>query len=336
MPTSRVDMFIVWRIFQRRTESLSAEFNLETKYYYYPWENKTKLHKAGSYILKTANTLKDLVHFKPSVVFVQLPPTPVLYIVYVYCKLAKCKLVADCHNAMIYSKWFHWPLAKILLRKVDALLVHNEDVEHYASQYGLNAITLRDPLPTLMDTVDVSRCAQYPFTKDSYVIVPWSFAPDEPIDELIQAAQQLPHIKFVMTWFVERLPQRMRDRMPPNLVLTGYLEDRDFNTIFSQAFAAIVLTKREGTQPSGASEAIALHVPLIVSDLKTTRKLYEDMPIYIENTVEGIKSGVTIALEEHGLQKTKIQAFKDNFSRQLEEEIADVARLLDIQNQDKP
>ena len=120
-------------------------------------------------------------------------------------------------------------------------------------------------------------------------------------------------IYFVMTWFPDRLPQKIRNKIPPNLILTGYLEDKDFNTIFSKAFAAIVLTTREGTQPSGASEAIALGIPLIVSDLKTTRKLYGDMPVYADNTVEGIQNGVRKALDQQDLYKSKIVSFKDEF-----------------------
>jgi len=330
MPSSNAGVFIVWRIFQRRTESLAAQFNLSVKYYYCPWEEKSKLHKAWSYVFKTASTIKDLIHNKPSIVFIQLPPTPVLYIVSAYCKLTNCKLVADCHNAMIYSKWLSWPFAKPLLRKATALLVHNEDVEQYAKKFKLQAITLRDPLPDLTNEVDRDLRTRYSFMQSNYVIAPWCFAPDEPIIELIQAAESMPQVYFVMTWFSEKLPLRTRKTLPPNLVLTGYLNDKDFNTLFSQATAALVLTTREGTQPSGASEAIALGVPLIVSDLKTTRKLYENMPIYIDNTANGIRDGVQKALDEQHARKASIMAFKEIFDSRLEKEIVDVKSLLDL------
>lgn len=324
MSSSRTGLFIVWRIFQRRSDSLAACFNLEVKYYYSPWEEKSRLHKAWSYVFKTAGTLRDLFSLKPAVVFIQLPPTPVLYIAAAYCALANCKLVADCHNAMIYSRWLNWPFAKQLLRSADALLVHNEDVEEYAKGFHINAITLRDPLPRLTSTVDTSLNSRYDFTRQPYIIVPWSFSPDEPIDELIQAAASMPEINFVMTWFAERLPQEVRNSLPSNLVLTGYLDDTDFNAIFSQATAALVLTTREGTQPSAASEAIVLGVPLIVSDLKTTRRLYQDMPVYIKNTAEGISTGVRTAFEQREKLEKTIESFKSGFSERLEKEIFEV------------
>ena len=99
---------------------------------------------------------------------------------------------------------------------------------------------------------------------------------------------------------------------------------------FSQASAALVLTTREGTQPSAASEAIVLGIPLIVSDLNTTRKLYEDMPIYVQNDAPGIRDGISKALAEHDQQKAKITAFKRTFHDRLELEINDVKSLLGV------
>lgn len=330
MSSSNAGVFIVWRIFQRRSESLARVFNLEVNYYYCSWEEKSKFHKMLSYVFKTVRTIKKISSSKPSVIFIQLPPTPVLYIAIVYCKLVGCKLVADCHNAMIYSRWCKWPLAKSLLREADILLVHNKDVEIYAKQFRLNAITLRDPLPVLTTSYDLNPCKRYGLECNHYIIVPWSFSADEPIEELIQAAVLMPDVHFVMTWFKERLHNDIKNSLPPNLILTGYLDDNDFNSLFSLSTAALVLTTREGTQPSAASEAIVLGVPLIVSDLKTTRQLYEDMPLYTTNTAEGIRNTVQEAINAHSRHKAKILQFRDKFSKQLDKEITEVKSSLGL------
>ena len=330
MSSSKTGLFVAWRVFQRRTESLADKFNLHTEYYYYPWEEKSKLHKAWSYIYKTIGTISDLVRIRPQIIFLQLPPTPALYIVAAYCRLSGCKFVADCHNAMIYSRWLAWPFAKSLLRKADALLVHNEDVEHYAKKLNLDTITLRDPLPDLSNSTTSKFLVQYDLKQGTYVIVPWSFSADEPIRELVQAAKLMPQTKFVMTWFAEKMPDNIRDNLPANLILTGYLDEKAFNTVFSHAGAALVLTTREGTQPSGASEAIVLGVPLIISDMKTTRKLYEDMPVYVENSTHGIMYGVRKALKDHDELIAKILLFGEKYSEHLENEIEGVKISLGI------
>jgi glycosyltransferase involved in cell wall biosynthesis len=273
----------------------------------------------------------DLIGINPNITFIQLPPTPVLYIVALYCKVSGSKYVADCHNAMLYSsKWFKWPLTKRLLRKADAILVHNEDVRDFAKSLGLTATILRDPLPDIIDDCDINVLEKYGLEQSTYVIVPWSFAPDEPIIELIQVARLMPKIKFVMTWFPERLPLDTRDSMPTNLILTGYLHEKVYNCVFSQAGMALVLTTREGTQPSGASEAIALSVPLIVSDLETTRKLYDDAPIYVDNTVESINTGIVKAFDQRDKFVAQIQTLKNRYGEDINNEIAEVKTLLGL------
>ena len=145
MVTKQNGIYITWGIFQRRTESLASNLNLHKLYYYYTWEDRSKLHKLCSYFLKSINLVADLIGIKPNITFIQLPPTPVLYIVALYCKVSGNKYVADCHNAMLYSsKWFKWPLTKRLLRKADAILVHNEDVRDFAKSLGLTATILRE------------------------------------------------------------------------------------------------------------------------------------------------------------------------------------------------
>ena len=330
MSSSKRGLFVAWRIFQRRNISVANKFGLEPRFYYRTWEEKSRVHKASSYIFKSLNMLRDLIKFHPDVIFLQLPPVPVLYIVALFCRLTGCRYVADCHNVMIYSKWLNWPFAKTLLNAADALLVHNEDVSIYARQLGLNTITLRDPLPDLKRTTDPDLLAKYGLKKDAYVIVPWSFASDEPILELFQAAKAMPETKYVMTWFAEKLPVELREILPANLILTGYLDDNAFNAIFSDAGVALVLTTREGTQPSSASEAISLEIPLIVSDLDTTRKLYKNTPVYIENTTQGILTGVAQAFHEQEQRITAIRAFGKAYGRDLDEEIDSVKNLLGL------
>jgi len=330
MSTQKKGLFVAWRIFQRRNTSVARKFDLETRYYYCDWEEKSRVHKIVSYLFKSVNMWRDLIHRKPEIIFLQLPPVPVLYMVALYCRLAGRRYVADCHNIMIYSRWLNWPFAKSLLRSADAMLVHNEDVAVWAKQLGFNPITLRDPLPDLNNSDDPELLAKHGLQRGDYVIVPWSFASDEPISELFQAASSLPERKFVMTWFAEKLPQELRDVLPHNLILTGYLDDSSFNAIFSQAGAALVLTTREGTQPSAASEAISLGIPLIISDLETTRKLYKDMPVYIENTASAIQAGVLLALKEREQYIAAMRVFNEEYSRSLEDEIGNVKSLLGL------
>ena len=48
---------MVWKIYQRRVESLADELDLVIYHYHYKWEERSKLLKAASYLLKFINTL---------------------------------------------------------------------------------------------------------------------------------------------------------------------------------------------------------------------------------------------------------------------------------------
>lgn len=314
-------LFQVWKVYQRRAESLSHYFNMDIAYYHYPWEEKSKIFKAASYILKSINTVLDLLKYRPKLVFIQLPPTPALYLVGLYARLTRTPYVADCHNAMLLDWWIRWPFAKYLLKKATAVLVHNQDVCDYARRFGIDAMVVRDPLPQRGAFRPTGVLKKFDLNLREYVIVPWNLASDEPMAEFIDAVRMLPNIKFAMTWFTERLPEELGHNLPENLVFTGFLHVDEFNDLFVNAGAAISLTTQKGTQPSAAAEAIAFGVPIILSDAETARLLYKDVPVYVENNPQSIANGITEIFTYLSKYTDKVVAFKASFERELEVEV---------------
>jgi hypothetical protein len=325
------NIFIVWNSFQRRAQSLGRLLNIEVRYYHYLWEEKGFFQKACSYLLKSVYTTIDLIRNKPNFIFIQLAPTPLLYIASVYCLLTRSKCIADCHNTMLYdSHWIKWPFARLLLSRCYLVLVHNQDVKRKANDLGISASVLRDPLPNLRVNPYLKSNRRLPDLDEKYVIVPGSMSVDEPIEELFIAAREFEKIKFYLTWYIEKVPENLRLVSPKNIHYTGFLNESDFNQLYANATAAIVLTTREGTQPSGASEAIALEVPLVISDIQTTRKLYKNSAIYVKNESHSIKCGIRKALENKLIFSSKIAGLKGDFMKESEEQITEVRRLLTV------
>ena len=100
------------------------------------------------------------------------------------------------------------------------------------------------------------------------------------------------------------------------------------NALFANANAAIVLTTREGTQPSGASEAIALGVPIILSEIRTTKRLYMDAPVFVKNEPESIAAGICIALENGEQLSAKISGLRENLANDVSAQVDAVKRLM--------
>ncbi len=112
MKLSDKALFQVWKIYQRRAESIGHYFNVDIEYYHCSWEEKSKIHKVISYLFKSIMTVRDLVRYRPKLIFLQLPPTPALYIVGVYGVLTKTPYVTDCHNAMFMGGGYAGHLQK--------------------------------------------------------------------------------------------------------------------------------------------------------------------------------------------------------------------------------
>ena len=321
MKTRSVVLFQVWKIYQRRAESIAHSLEASIHYYHYQWEEKSKLTKAISYTLKSLNTLKDLIRIRPKTIIIQLPPTPALYVAGVYGLLTGTPYIADCHNAMILRWWLRWPFAKVLLRNASAVLVHNEDARSYAAQKGIGAMVMRDPLPKDQCIPDTRVTNRFELKDNEYVIVPWNLQPDEPISEFIEAVRLLPNIKFAMTWFTERMPKELMSDLPENLVFTGYLGIDEFNDLFKKSGAAISLTTQRGIQPSAAAEAISFGVPIILSDTETARLLYKDVPVYVRNEPQSIAQGVLEVFQRWDQYVTKVAQFKRILNAEMEDEL---------------
>jgi glycosyltransferase involved in cell wall biosynthesis len=317
-------VFIVWKKYQRRVEVLAPILDLEIHYFHYSWEEKSKIFKALSFILKFVDTLKCLFQKKPSIVFLQFPPTPALYCVALYSWIRGTRYVSDCHLGIMNARWLKWLYAKKLLTK-GKVIVHNDHlIEQAITSINVRPYVVRDGIAKRQsgDLIKSALLKDLGLAPNKYVIIPWGISSDEPITEVIEAARLLPDITFVMTWYYEKISSTIRNNLPSNLLLTGYLRIDDFNLLFANSGVALVLTKLEATQLSGMQEAMAFEIPAVVTDLKTTRYLYKAYPVYVRNDPESIADGVTFALKnkhvlEEKMKKLRIETEKE-FSDQIE------------------
>ena len=324
--------YVAWKKFQRRVDSLAPELGTVVHYYHFSWEERSPVHKLASYAVKFVATFHDLLRQRPARVFVQVAPTPALYAVAAYAYLFRASYVADCHNSMIYGHWRRWPFAGRLLRTAEMMLVHNVDVAEKAGELGLTPVVLRTPLPVIrVQDSGVDHLARLGLKARRYVIVPGNLAKDEPIEEVFRAASRLPDLTFVFTWFAERLPAKFRAAAPPNVLFCGYQSLDAFNAIFANAAAAVVLTTREGTQPSGAAEAMALEVPLVLSNLRTTRRINKRAAVYVANDASAISAGIEIAIRERENIQSRMRELKGELIQEMASQIISIKYRLKMQ-----
>jgi glycosyltransferase involved in cell wall biosynthesis len=280
---SHTQLFIIWASFQRRAVSMQNHFNYDLKLINLSFSSK--LFRPLEYLLKSVDTLFILLKSKPSIVWIQLPPTLILHVIFLYKLIFNRSLfiIADCHNATFRKPWINIPGFRFLLEKCSIVLVHNDAVKQSFEElniFNIRVDVLEDPPASLKPMKDESISVKY---ASPWIICPCSFNKDEPINAILAAAQQVPEITFVLTGNKNRaLVNHHLTRLPSNVKLPGFLPVDEFDGLFQTANVVLGLTRLDGIQLSVANEAVGVGKPLVLSNTKTLRRLFHKGAVYVE------------------------------------------------------
>ena len=131
-------LFVAWTPFIRRPESMQQFFGY--RLHFIKTDFGKKRLKPFEYAVKAAQTLALLIRSKPDVLWVQVAPTILLYVAFLYKWLFRPKMtiIADCHNSMYRRPWIKMPGAVALLNRCDRVLVHNSKVLENALSLGVD------------------------------------------------------------------------------------------------------------------------------------------------------------------------------------------------------
>jgi glycosyltransferase involved in cell wall biosynthesis len=120
-----------------------------------------------------------------------------------------------------------------------------------------------------------------------------TFAEDEPIEAVLEAARAVPEVTVAITGDPRKRAERGLPPAPANVTYTGFLDGNgEYLGLLRDADAVMVLTTRDHTLQLAGCEAIAVGTPVITSDWDYLRALFGDAALYVENDVEGIAEGL--------------------------------------------
>ncbi|MCA1789825.1 MAG: glycosyltransferase [Thioalkalivibrio sp.] len=268
-------LYIVWRDYQRRAETIAPL--LDASAVYLPNLFHPKWARPLDYLWKAWRTLRLFVVRRPAYAVIQAPPVyaalPAL--------LSRIPYAIDAHNATFQSFWVRVPLTSWILRHARVVITHNDEIEELARHLHPRAKirTVADPVPLLSGTNEASERDR------RRILFICSFASDEPVDVIIGTIEAAPQWRFVITADPRRLAKEQREGLLalPNVELTGRLPVEAYQHLLRTVGAAIVLTNRQATQPSGACEALSANTPLIVSRTSLTSRLFGSWATVVDN-----------------------------------------------------
>lgn len=300
-------LFIAWIVFHRRPVSMQSHFGYEIEFLTFAFHNR--YWRPLEYLIKSYTTLGLLLRKQPQTIWIQLAPTVLLYVAYLYKLLfnRKLKIIADCHNVVFRNPWIRLPGVVSLLNRCDMVLVHNESFKERALAAGMmnKCLYVLEDRPATLECLELQQQSRF---SHPWVLFPCSFYIDEPIATVLAAAQLAPDITFVLTGNMNRA-KGIHDlnSIPSNVELTGFLPTPEFDMLLCNTDAILALTIFDDVQVCTANEAVGIGKPLVISETKLLKKLFYKGAVYVNSlSPESIAQGCreAIARKNELIQET--------------------------------
>lgn len=260
------------------------------------FEVAIRRHRIVRYVFSVQKTIQLLLREQPGVVISQNPSLILSVVLAAMRPLLGYRWIVDAHNEavrpFIHQHALVVVVSRAILNAADLTIVSNAALANDVAKHGGRAFVLPDGLPTVPDV------EHRQFGTGFHVLAIATFAPDEPIDAIIDAARTLPtdvHIHFTGN------PHRATSRLPecPNNVhFLGYLPERDYWAAILGCDVVLDLSLMPDCLVCGAYEALAAGKPMILTDNRATRDLFGEVSIVADPTPAAIRNaliGATVA-----------------------------------------
>jgi glycosyltransferase involved in cell wall biosynthesis len=313
---------IAWAPYSRRSEMFARELRGSLHCIHY-LKFQSPLHAPFKYVLQAIRTLWVLSRERPRAVHVQSPPFVCGLIVDLYCRLMGARFAIEHHTASFGLAW-DWalPLQRYVARRAAVNIVTSEHWAELMRSWGARPLVMYDPF------LELPVGAPYELGSGFDVAFIGTFAADEPLAAVLEAARRMPEVRFWVTGDTRKPSARQFVvDPPPNVTFSGFLDpNREYLGLLRAADAAMVLTTRDHTLQLAGCEAIAVGTPLITSDWPYLRELFAKGAVFVSPTPESICEGVREAQTRRQELEEEIEGFRRARRRQWDQRLSQLER----------
>jgi glycosyltransferase involved in cell wall biosynthesis len=282
-------LFLVWGAphGSHRTELIAQRLGMDVQHIYIT-SKQGRYYAFFKYPYQLIATLVFLLRNRYQLVFVQDPPIFAVLPVYLYSLFSPIRFIIDAHTPPLLNPVWAWtlPLHRFLSRRAVTTLVTNDYLQKLVVAWLAHALVLEDP--------PIDRSIPNPMhlePSELNVVLVSSASPDEPVHEVLKAAQDLPGMRFYITGDYAKSHHHVIDSAPPNVRFMGYLRE-DFFPLLDAADVIMDLCVEEYQFLSGANEALWLGKPLITSKGPVLEGYFSRGTIHVDNTAQAIRQGL--------------------------------------------
>ena len=307
-------VWIAWS-FHRRTEGLCDAFDLPLHVL------RSRFSGSLRWVELALMTIWLLARARPKILFVQNPSLALTALVVFVRPLFRYFLVVDAHNEGIRPfdrpyPFVQW-LTRLVLKSANLTIVTNDALANDVRSAGGRSVTLPDRLPIVPSTQPMEpRRYRLP---DVAVIA--TYRQDEPIDQILAAAAQIPDVQFAFSGPAAQYKGEPGS-IPPNVEFTGFLPGSEYWRLLQLASVVCDLTLKPDCLVCGAYEGLAAGKPMVLSDNPPTRDIFETAAVLTENVPEQIVLAVRAALDESEDLAANARQLQESYSRRWREKAA--------------
>ncbi|MBI5667928.1 MAG: hypothetical protein HZC41_07950 [Chloroflexi bacterium] len=316
---------IVWAPHEGRTAMFARQLNAPLHNIHYLLYKRPYV-APFKYIAQALKTWWVLARQRPRYVYVTNPPVFATMCVFAFCKLTGTRFIMDTHPPALYSRKWGWsvPLQRLMARFAYVNVVDQNRFKTLFESWGARAVVLQNPPknPPFTAVTDMS-------SGFFDITVVNTFAADEPLDIILQAAKQLPDVRFFVLGNKQMAPPDALISAPKNVIFTDYLLGDAYWSRLANSRAVMVLTTYPYSLLGGAQDGVALRKPLILSNQPALTEYFTKGTVFIENTVEGIITGVQTLQAREDTLKQEVQELADEQCRQWEANFQQFKALLE-------
>jgi len=313
---------ISWAPYSRMSQTFARELGGALHCIHY-LRFQSPPHAPLKYILQAVRTLVVLFRERPRAVHVQTPPFVAGLIVDLYCRLSGAKFVLHYHSAAFGRIW-KWalPFQKYIARRATTNIVTNSHWAEIVQGWGGHTLVMVDPY------LDLPQGEPFHVKPGFNVAFVSTFAQDEPLDAVLEAAALLPDVSFYITGDKRKKPASFFEDAPANVTFTGFLDpDKQYPGLLRAVDAVMVLTTRNHTLQLGGCEAIAVGKPLVTSDWPYLHEVFPKGTVYVTDSAESIRDGVLQLRKNYDRLAEEIVALRQESQQEWNARLAQLKQL---------
>jgi glycosyltransferase involved in cell wall biosynthesis len=268
---------------------------------------------------------------RPKILIVQNPSVILTLAVTFLKPLYGYKLIVDAHNAGLMpttpiSKPFLF-LYRFMQKNADLTIVTNIGLAKLVKNNSGIPYVLPDRIPDV-DLLEHNKTLKGKAT----VLFISTFGKDEPFLEVIEAAKLVDKDIFFYISGDYKSKFTKHEEIPPNVIFTGYLSEKDYWAMLKSVNLAIDLTYRENCLVCGAYESVAAETPMILSNTSALKKYFYKGSIFSNNNHVKIAAAINKALRKHNCLKKEVIELKKELSSSWDERANNIVRILQTNN----